>query len=74
MDADERAQKLATIAKLPADQLPGWWRYCTAYRQPFSGELAALMARAKALGIVLPSSDAAQSASTTTTPRAQPHT
>lgn len=60
MDAQEQAQKLDMIAKLPAGELYGWHRYCTAYRSPFAGEIAALQARAKSLGIVLPSSDAAR--------------
>ena len=59
MDPQEQAQKLDAIAKLSAQELVGWHRYCTAYRSPFAGEIAALQLRAKSLGIVLPSSDAA---------------
>lgn len=59
MDPQEQAQKLATIAKLPAGELQGWHGFAVGWRQPFPGEIAALQSRAKSLGIVLPSSDAA---------------
>ncbi len=50
----EILSKLAMIRFLPAGELMGWHRYCTVWRKPFPGELAALHARAKALGVVLP--------------------
>ena len=62
MDADEQAHKLAMIRTLTAGELQGWWRYCAAWRQPFAGEIAALMDRARTLGVSLP---AAQSVSAT---------
>lgn len=57
MDTQEQAHKLDMIRTLSAGELQGWHRYCTAWRQPFAGEIAALMERAKQLGITL--SDAA---------------
>lgn len=73
MDPQEQAHKLDMIRTLTAGELVGWHRYCTAWRQPFAGEIVALMERAKVLGIELPSSDAAPSASTTTIQRVPQH-
>jgi hypothetical protein len=53
MDTQEQAHKLDMIRKLTAGELQGWYRYCTSWRQPFPGEIAALMARAKVLGVSL---------------------
>jgi len=60
MDPQEQAQKLAAIAKLPAQELVGWHRFAVGYRSPFAGEIAALQTRAKSLGIVLPSTSSAE--------------
>ena len=67
---EEMRRKLAQIDRLPAGELAGWWRYVHGYREPFAGEIAALLGRAKALGIDLSakSSPAGQSASATVTP------
>lgn len=54
MDAAEQQHKLALIRELTAGELAGWHRYCTAWRQPFPGEIVALMDRAKMLGVSLP--------------------
>lgn len=64
---EEMRRKLALIARLPAGELAGWWRYVHGYREPFVGEIAALLDRARALGIDLPqtTSPAGQSASAT---------
>jgi len=66
---EEMHRKLAQIDRLSAGELAGWWRYVHGYREPFAGEIAALLDRAKALGIDLPakSSPAGQSASATVT-------
>lgn len=67
---EEMRRKLAQIDRLPAGELAGWWRYVHGYREPFAGEIAALLGRAKALGIDLPqtTSPAGQSASAIVTP------
>lgn len=62
MDPEEQARKLEMIRTLPRGELLGWHRYCTAWREPFPGEIVALLDRAKRLGITLP---AAQSGSAT---------
>lgn len=51
----EIAAKLETIAKLPAAELRGWLRFLQVPwgREPFDGEIAAIHARARALGITL---------------------
>jgi len=54
MDPQEQAHKLDMIRRLTAGELQGWNRYCTVYRQPFAGEIAALMERAAQLGTSLP--------------------
>lgn len=54
MDPAEQAHKLAMIRTLTAGELAGWHRYCTAWREPFAGEIVALMDRARMLGISLP--------------------
>ncbi len=54
MDTAEQQHKLTLIRTLTAGELAGWHRYATGWRQPFPGELAALMARAQRLGISLP--------------------
>lgn len=59
MTPEEQAHKLDMIRSLPAGELTGWHRYCTVWRQPFPGELAALHQRAKVLGMTLPSSSPA---------------
>jgi hypothetical protein len=69
MDPTEQQHKLAMIRTLTAGELAGWHRYCTAWRQPFPGEIIALMDRAKTLGVSLP---AARSVSATAS--AQPPT
>jgi hypothetical protein len=53
MSAQEQRDKLATIATLPEGELRGWWRYvCVINRRPeFDGERAALLARARQIGI-----------------------
>lgn len=53
MSPQEQTAKLAMIATLSRGELQGWHRYCTEYREPFPGEIAALMERAKQLGIKL---------------------
>lgn len=56
MTPHETAIKLASIARLPAGELIGWWEYIhqtDAARAPFEGEIAALMERARKLGIKL---------------------
>ena len=50
----EQAHKLAMIRTLTAGELAGWHRYCTAWREPFPGEIVALMDRARMLGCSLP--------------------
>lgn len=50
----EQAHKLAMIRTLTAGELAGWHRYCTAWREPFPGEIVALMDRARMLGFSLP--------------------
>jgi hypothetical protein len=62
MDAAEQQHKLTLIRALTAGELAGWHRYCTAWRQPFPGEIVALMERAQTLGVSLP---AARSVSAT---------
>jgi hypothetical protein len=62
MDAAEQQHKLAMISELTAGELAGWHRYATGWRQPFPGEIVALMDRAKMLGVSLP---AARSVSAT---------
>lgn len=54
MDAQEQAHKLSLIRTLNSGELAGWWRYVHRYRQPFAGEIVALMERAKQLGVSLP--------------------
>lgn len=56
MDPQEQRHKLDMIRQLTAGELAGWHRYCTAYREPFPGEIMALMERAKRLGVTLPQS------------------
>ncbi len=53
MDPEEQAQKLAAIRTLTAGELAGWHRYCTEWREPFPGEMAALIQRARQLGVSL---------------------
>lgn len=55
MTPSEQQNKLAQIATLPAEELRGWWQHFRDYRQPFTGEIAALTARAQMLGLKLPS-------------------
>lgn len=43
--------KLDAIAKLSAAELVGWLGALGTYRDPFDGERAALLERAKALGV-----------------------
>lgn len=54
MDPAEQQHKLAMIRSLTAGELAGWHRYATGWRQPFPGEIVALMDRAKMLGVSLP--------------------
>lgn len=63
-DPSEIANKLRQIERLDAGELAGWHRYATAWREPFPGELAALIQRAEVLGVKL-SSPAARKGSTT---------
>jgi len=54
MDPQEQAHKLDMIRTLTRGELLGWHAYVTRYRQPFAGEIAALMERATQLGTSLP--------------------
>lgn len=58
MDAQEQAHKLDMIRQLTRGELAGWFAYATRYRQPFPGEIVALMERAKQLGVTLSLPDA----------------
>ena len=58
MDPQEQSHKLDMIRTLTRGELVGWHRYCTAYRQPFPGEIVALMERAAQLGVTISSPDA----------------
>ncbi|MCB1401262.1 MAG: hypothetical protein KDJ82_16210 [Rhodobacteraceae bacterium] len=50
----EIARKLAMISRLSAEELRGWvWARKFDRRAPFEGEIAALAARARILGIAL---------------------
>lgn len=51
----ERATKLEQIASLPERELRGWWASIFIHRNrpAFDGESEALLARAKALGLVI---------------------
>lgn len=68
-EPEEISRKLSMISTLSAGELAGWHRYATAWREPFPGEIAALMSRAQALGTVLSekSSRGAPSGSATVT-------
>lgn len=68
MDTAEQQHKLAMIRALTAGELAGWHRYATGWRQPFPGEIAALITRAQMLGVSLP---AAQSVSATASGKPQ---
>ena len=52
-EPSEIAHKLRQIERLNAGELAGWHRYATAWREPFPGELAALIKRAEVLGVKL---------------------
>lgn len=54
MDTAEQQHKLTLIRTLTAGELAGYHRYATGWREPFPGEIAALMDRAKRLGVSLP--------------------
>lgn len=56
MDAAEQAHKLAMIRELSGAEVLGWHRYCTRWREPFPGEMAALLERALQTGVTLPPS------------------
>lgn len=73
---EEMRRKLAQIDRLPAGELAGWWRYVHGYRESFAGEIAALMSRARVLGIDLSvkSLSGAQSASAIETRRGAKNT
>lgn len=51
MNKNERGRKLDWIAKLPADELRGWYRevIVNRTRPPFDGEVAAIMKRVERL-------------------------
>ena len=53
MGQQEQSHKLAMIATLPEGELRGWWRYVCIreMRRAFDGERAALLVRARQLGI-----------------------
>lgn len=55
MDAQERQAKLTAIATLPEGELRGWWLYVVVrgHRAEIEGERAALLSRARKLGIYL---------------------
>ena len=53
MDPQEQAHKLDMIRTLTRGELAGYHAYVTRYRQPFAGEIVALMERAAQLGVTL---------------------
>ena len=58
MEPHEQARKLADISKLPPLELQEWFAVVTGkstlhQRPPFAGEIAALMDRARRLGVDL---------------------
>lgn len=55
MTAIEQALKTQAIARLPAEELRGWWLYVFVrwLRPAFDGERAAMLSRARQLGITL---------------------
>ena len=58
MEPQEQSRKLAQIARLPAQELQAWHAVVTGrsslhQRAPFTGEIAALMDRARRLGVDL---------------------
>lgn len=75
MDPAEQAHKLAMIRTLTAGELAGWHRYCTAWREPFPGEIVALMDRARMLGCSLPAAPKGSATASGTLPTdTLPHT
>lgn len=56
MTPQEITHKLASIARLPAGEVIGWWEYIhrpDTARKPFDGEIAALINRAREVGVEL---------------------
>ena len=55
MTQPERVHKLHMIGALTREELKGWWMYVVTreMRAPFDGERAALLSRARALGVAL---------------------
>lgn len=55
MTQPERVHKLHMIGALTREELKGWWLYVVTreMRAPFDGERAALLSRARALGVAL---------------------
>ena len=54
MTPQEQRDKLAMISRLSGAECIGWWVYFTDFREPFPGEIAALMERARQTGVTLP--------------------
>lgn len=50
---EEQARKLYQIARLAAEELEGWHWYAVTQRQPFPGEMNALIRRAQQLRVSL---------------------
>lgn len=53
MTQDQQDRKLSQIATLPAGEIEGWYQQVKSTRGFFPGERAALMQRAKELGVKL---------------------